>query len=124
MVFHGVSHHDASRDKCSKIRALQVGSATRALEILLAEWEMSSRTQVKILACARRMAEQTGVHADVIFRTDARTDVPCHALELIVPVLMFPRPCSDRARPAVAPRWHKMGDAQATNAFLRLRINS
>ena len=42
----------------------------------------------------RRMAEQTGA-PDVMFamfRADARTYVPCHAPELIVPVLMLLRP--------------------------------
>ena len=52
-----------------------MGAVSRTLEILLADWEISSNTQVKNRACARCVAEQTGVH-DVTFHADARTYVP------------------------------------------------
>ena len=58
------------------------------------------------------MAEQTGA-PDVMFamfRADARTYVPCHAPELIVPVLMLPRARDDHARPAHERQRHTMGD--------------
>ena len=60
---------------------------SRTLEILLADWEISSNTQVKNRACVPCMAEQTGVH-DVVFHAEGRTYVSDHALELILPVLM------------------------------------
>ena len=41
-------HHDAARNACSKIRASCVGAVSRILKMmLLAEWEISSSTQVK-----------------------------------------------------------------------------
>ena len=68
-----------------------------------------ARTQLNNRACARRMAEQTGIH-DVIFHADARTYVPCHALELIVTVLMLPRPYAVHVRQTHSRQWHKMRD--------------
>ena len=51
---------------------------------------------MKTRACARRMAEQTGVY-DVMFHANTSTYVPGHTLELIVHVLMLPRACAVRA---------------------------
>ena len=84
----------------------------RTLETLPADWEISSSAQVtnfKNRACARCMAEQTGVH-DVVLQAHARKHVPGHALELIVPVLMLPRARDDHARPAHERQRHTMGD--------------
>ena len=55
-----------------------------------------ARTQLNNRACARRMAEQRGIH-DVIFHATARPFVPGCALDLIVPVLMLPRACAVHA---------------------------
>ena len=86
----------------------KVCAHSRTLEILLADWEISSNTQVKNRACVPCMAEQTGVHG-VIFYAEGRTYVSDHALELIVPVLMPPRACAVHARHMHARRWHRMG---------------
>ena len=82
---------------------------SRTLETILADWEISSNTQVKNRACVPCMAEQTGVH-DVIFHANAATCMPGHALELFVPALMLLRACAVHARCAHARRWHRMGD--------------
>ena len=68
-----------------------------------------ARTQLNNRACARRMAEQTGIH-DVIFRANAKKCMPGHVLELFVPALMLPRACAVHARNAHSRREHKMGD--------------
>ena len=86
-----------------------MGAVSRTLEILLADWEISSNTQVKNRACVPCMAEQTGVH-DVIFHAEGRTYVSDHALELILPILMPPRACGVHARHMHARRRHRMGD--------------
>ena len=39
-----------------------------------------------------------------------RTYVPCHALELIVAVLMLPRPYAVHVRQTHSRQWHKMRD--------------
>ena len=91
------------------ISASYVGALSRTLEISLAEWEISSGTQMKNRACVRCMAEQTGVHG-VIFHANAATCMPGHALELFVPALMLLRACAVHARHAHVRREHKMGD--------------
>ena len=67
-------------------------------DVPLSEWECwaIAWTQMKSRACARRMAEQRGIH-DVIFHATARPFVPGCALDLIVPVLMLPRACAVHA---------------------------
>lgn len=80
-----------------------------------------ARTQLNNRACARRMAEQTGIH-DVIFRANAKKCMPGHVLELFVPALMLPRACAVHAlRPRHAGRGRDpaSGDGEA----LGLRCN-
>ena len=98
----------------------------RTLETLLADWEISSSAQgtnCKNRACARCMAEQTGVH-DVVFHAHARKHVPGHALELIVPVLMLPRACACTEPSTHAPHTRAGGRRRTTSAYFPRRMSS
>ena len=100
-------HHAATRVTCGTIRVsvLSLEDITRGKGNFI----QHARTQLNNRACARRMAEQTGIH-DVIFRANAKKCMPGHVLELFVPALMLPRACAVHARNAHSRREHKMGD--------------
>ena len=68
------------------------------------------------------LAEQTGVHG-VIFRANATTCVPGHALELLVPALMLLRACASM-KSTQATHTHADSRRWARSAYLPRRISS
>ena len=71
------------------------------------------------------LAEQTGVHG-VIFRANATTCVPGHALELLVPALMLLRACASMKSTQATLHTHTHADSRrwATRTYLPRRISS